>query len=254
MPIWSPWTVKPWTGTPILRHHPMARNLVEAWLYNEGATYGFTNAVDPTQTIGAVNGGVVPGSGYDGVVLAAPTSGDLATTGTVYSGAPWSIFFRVIQTDATEFYQTIYADNGGSYGIWLAGQKMRQFGNSGSRAGDSTLSLNVWHSCSISSDGTDTSFYLDGQPDGVRTGSADGWNSLTVRMMGPYGYLAGSLSCLYLWSRTLTDVEHRLLHENPWQFFAPPFGWLAISAPPASARAPRPLLVFPSHHTSQFEE
>jgi hypothetical protein len=178
-------------------------------LQGMGATAGWRTTTRP----GAWGSVLFDGtSGHDVLITSSFTT--LALTGGPLSIAAW------VNTSSNNVTLVSHMPNGGSFSGWemTCGQGVTLghcgfWNGSGWVQGGTVFSDGNWHRVIVTNNGTTTSFYLDGKPDGSSAHAGPNAPSaglfLGSRAGGSSAPLSGSLDDVSIWGRVLSPLEAR---------------------------------------------
>jgi len=233
---------KPPRGTQIDKSHPLARGLVAAWLFNEGAgetvwdyagpNHGTMTNMEPTDWQAGPHGFMLnfDNSGSDYIAISA--SPELLALPTTYN---FSAVFRFNEHGGTRDRPALawagtddlllypnddVSSNGGTRVFW------RNLGGNIIIENVSDLSYE-WHDFVFVSRASNShEVYRDGVSVGTSsaTGSAGPFDEalrIAAYYPGPQ-FFDGQIEFVYIYARALTENEIKLLHANPYVMFDQP--------------------------------
>lgn len=249
------WTSKPPPGTRLNRRHPLTRDLVACWAFNDGRDggqlireqAGWLANVDFTTNSGAT------WSGRDGGGLSFTNPQALRTTssppdwpflgpitvivrGLIRTGSTYHELVCKVATAGTQSNPFEFRTNNAATPA-LAMVRATTGGTFVFReyTGPS-VTLNTVQTWGVTADSSQIvanyTFYVDGVPtagsntDGTGSGFVAGTNAdfFVGRRIDGVVQLDGEISFVGIWNRVLTTPEHAMVASSPYALFEPP-GW-----------------------------
>jgi hypothetical protein len=232
--------VKPPYGTPLNLGHPFAQGLIGCWLFNEG--YGLSGSLlydsSGKRNTGILTGGFTAASGWttgpngSALLLNGSTSFvDVPKNNFVFNPNTITIYTKVQLITYTSDAYIISNGNSGADGFHLG-----TYGGSyfifffGSIASSFTYSataplMNVWYGVTVTFDGLNQRFYINGIFDSVGSPTTH-WNPSSVDMnFGRRGQGTNFENCVIsevmMWNRVLSPREILYLQSFPYDMFNP---------------------------------
>jgi hypothetical protein len=227
---------KPFRGTRINPVHPLARGLVEAWIFNEqtGALI-FDAAGGRSATIGSSMtwqaGGLQAGGTYD--------DANNIITGPSHNPAQWpgiSVFFagRLVNPPSGAYPAISYcAPHGESYGNWVLAYEAYEAGGApvwkpGNNSSALYLTMDISGErtlCGTWARQGMARLYADGREiaSGVKSNDWPGYSQPHLingfYRQGVHRSSAHLYQCLYVYNRELSSLEVQTLNANPYCMF-----------------------------------
>jgi hypothetical protein len=221
-PRWPDPRVKPPLGAAgVDWSHPLARDLVALWLFNEGGGEIVTDLCArhhgkitlPTvvtwkpSLYGPAVDSVLTGSSTTGITVA-PAVVFAASSSFTYRGR---FFFRASDTLGALLCQT------NSIGVYVSSGKFRFIDVP---AANTTLVANTWYEYAVTRSGSSVAYFKDGQADGTQSGNSAWSPDSMCNNIGSNSF-DGLLAYQQLWRRQLSADEVAWLYAEPFAMLRP---------------------------------
>jgi hypothetical protein len=237
IPIRRPALIKPPFGTPINFAHPLAKNLVGFWLFNEGGGTTVKDNVNGTnngviQKLGAsTNTSWVPTPYGIGLKNDTTSSGNgIQLTNAIVSGTTFTIEVLLNWTLGSGATYGNLCTQGPTRGLWTKGNGGTQFhvdfADPGDNLNTTLLNANQWYHAILSVNAGAGIWYINGKADGtvaaIATSSFDG---ILCDKNGTTGgeQFVGQVAYERIWvGRAITANEAQQLYFNPFDMLIKP--------------------------------
>jgi len=218
-PLWKP----PQRQLALDTSHPSARSLVSFFLFNEGAgRIAYDLAATRTATLDAAATWSMGLAGPSPRVNGGNTSTQLGTfsTSIVTTGSSWSVELMFLHSASQGVMGSCILSNGTNYGVTYetTGTKLSVDGT-GNTAETTALTAGVWAHEVLTWDGTTSTFFRNGLPNGSGTGAGatapatfDSWLGASTAL----NQTPSSIAWLRVWSRIVGQAEALDLFANPF--------------------------------------
>lgn len=209
--------------------HPLARGLVNGWLFNEGAGAPF-DIVSPQYPV-ALAGTTVPTwvSRGRGLAMNFGGTGYLTLSPPAEPAAgPISIFSYLYPTVA-DFNQFMGRNGNNNWRVRMNNDRtvtILDRGGTNTLTSTGTMPLNTWTSVGAVMDAAGLAIYLNGRLDTSSATAFGGGGTSSQLCIGMEGFVVaefwqGLMDAPLKWNRRLTGAEFLWLHNDPYAFLMP---------------------------------